>query len=113
MGFWAWFWIWTALIVGSLAFFAYLFWNLWTKAEPSIRQLQILAERLEPLNEALQAESDYKAPESSLLNDGEDVFAQRAELVRNKEKRSKARERRLIASLNAIDVDERRFTDAS
>ena len=112
MGFWAWFWIWTALIVGSLAFFAYLFWNLWTKAEPSLRQLQILAERLEPLSEALQAESQYAAPESSLLDGGNDVFAQRAELVRNKEKRAKARERRLIASLNAIDVDERRFTDA-
>lgn len=113
MGFWAWFWIWAALIVGSLAFFTYLFWNLWNKAEPSLRQLQILSKRLEPLNEAIQASSDYKAPESSLLNEGEDVFAQRAELLRNKEKRSRARERRLIASLNAIDVDERRFTDAS
>lgn len=113
MGFWAWFWIWTALVLGSLGLFAYLFWNLWTKAEPSLHQLQILAKRLEPLSEAMQKASDYKAPESSLLNDGEDVFAQRAELVRNKEKRAKARERRLIASLNAIDVNERRFTDAS
>lgn len=113
MGFWAWFWIWTVLAVSSLAFFAYLFWNLWTKAEPVLHQLQLLADRVEPLAAAAERASDYEAPESALLKDGEDVFAQRAELVRNKEKRVKARERRLIASLNAIDVNERRFTDAS
>jgi recombinational DNA repair ATPase RecF len=113
VGFWAWFWVWAALAFGSSAFFAFLFWNLWTKAEPVLHQIQLLADRVEPLSAAAQMASDYKAPDSELLNVGEDVFAQRAELVRNKEKRVKARERRLIASLNAIDVNERRFTDAS
>lgn len=111
MGFWAWFWIWAALAVGSIAFFAYLFWNLWTKAEPILHQLKVLAERFEPLASAANEASEYQAPESSILNDGDDVFAQRAELVRNKETRVKARERRLIASLRAISVDERKFTN--
>ncbi len=112
MGFWAWFWIWTGLIVGSLAVFAYLFWDLFTKAVPILEQLKIGAERTKPLLEALEKASDYQPTESAILADREDVFAQRADVVRNKEERIKARQRRLIESLKDIDVNESRFTNA-
>lgn len=111
MGFWAWFWIWTPLVLGSLALFAYLFWDLFNKAVPIMEQVKIGAERAKPLLEALEQAPDYEKPESAVLADAEDVFAKRAEVVRNKAERIKARERRLIESLSAISVDERKFTN--
>jgi hypothetical protein len=112
MGYWAWFWIWTGLIAGSLAVFAYLFWDLYTKSVPIIDQIKIGAERAKPLLEALEKASEYEPTQSAILAEPEEVFAQRADVVRNKEERIKARQRRLIESLKDIDVNESRFTNA-
>lgn len=111
MGFWAWLWIWVGLIVASLAFYALIARELWGKAKPILAELEQLASNLEQLGAAVGAEATYEKPAPAMEQDPEQVFAERAEVVRNKEKRREARARRLVKALGAIKVDESRFTN--
>lgn len=111
MGFWAWFWIWTALIVGSLGFYAYLGLDLWQRSKPILKQLEALLAKLEKLSAAIDDKPESLRPTSALEREAEEVFADRRRVLKHKAKRKDARERRLIAALNAIKVDERKFTN--
>lgn len=111
MGFWAWFWIWVGLIVASLASYALIARELWGRAKPVLAELEQLAANLEQLNAALDGAPEYSKPTPAMERDAEQVFAERAEVVRNKEKRREARARRLVKALGAIKVDESRFTN--
>lgn len=112
MGFWFWFWIWLGLGFLSLAVFAWIGWELFTKVTPIFDQLKVSSEYVKPLLSALEKPVNYAAPTSALDSDPEAVFAERASVVRRNRDRTKARERRLIRSLLDIDVNESRFTNA-
>ncbi len=112
MDFWAWFWIWTVLVLIGLGYLGYRIYDLLTKLGPIASQLDILLERLQALSDALEAAPEYKRPEDNLHDDPGVHIAKRAAAQKRKSEKRRARERRLIESLDAIDVNERRFTDA-
>lgn len=112
MDFWAWFWIWTVLVLLGLGYLGFQAYDLLTKLGPISKQLEILMERLQKLSDALETSPEYKRPEDNLLDDPAVHLTSRAEAQKRKGEKRQARERRLIQSLDAIDVNERRFTDA-
>jgi hypothetical protein len=110
LGFWFWFLIWAILVLAALGVFAVLGWQLANKALRAGRQAMQLADQLQQLAMALDSKETYSKPDSAVLADPTEVFAQRAVLVRNKAAKAEARQRRLIKSLANINVDESRFT---
>jgi hypothetical protein len=113
MGFWTWFWIWTVLVLFGLGYLGYRTYDLLTKLGPITKQLGLLSNRLEKLSNAIEEPVEYQRPEGNLLDDPTVLIAERAEAQKRKREKHKAKERRLIESLDAIDVKERRFTDAA
>lgn len=112
MDFWAWFWIWTVLIVLGLGYLGFLAYDLMVKLGPISKQLETLLARVQKLNEAIEQPAFFERPADNLLDDPATLLAERAEAQKRKREKRSARERRLIESLDAIDVNERRFTDA-
>ena len=112
MGFWAWFWIWTTLIVLGLGYLGFVTYDLMVKLGPISKQLEVLLDRVQKLSDAVEKPAVYERPADNLLDDPTLLMAERAEAQMRKREKRKARERRLIESLDAIDVNERRFTDA-
>ncbi len=111
MGFWAWFWIWVGLVVATLAFYALIARELWGRAKSVLAELEQLSRNLSQLQTAADDQGEYAKPVPAMEREAEQVFAERAELVRHKEKRREARARRLVEALGAIKVDESRFTN--
>ena len=112
MGFWTWFWIWTVLVLFGLGYLGYRSYDLLTRIGPITKQLELLSERLDQLTKAIEEPVEYRRPEGNLLDDPRVLITERAEAQKRKREKHKAKERRLIESLDAIDVKERRFTDA-
>lgn len=111
MGFWVWFWIWVGLVIATLAFYALIVRELWGRAKPVLTELEQLSRNLSQLETAAADRGEYAKPVPAMEREAEKVFAERAEVVRNKEKRREARARRLVKALGAIKVDESRFTN--
>ena len=111
MSFWAWFWIWFGLLLLSLAFFAAVGLDLLARSKPLLAQLKRTLSMLETFNEAMSQEAPAVKPTPATEKPIEDVFAERAEVIRHRAKRRDARERRLVKALANIDVNERRFTN--
>lgn len=108
MDFWAWFWIWTALITASLAAFGYLGYELFIKAGAIWHQGQRLKKQIDPLIALASHREPAKRPEESLLTPGA-TFRARKNLLRAREEKAQARQRRLIARLKDFKPQESRF----
>ncbi|MFM6939682.1 MAG: hypothetical protein ACKOUD_03575 [Rhodoluna sp.] len=111
MGFWAWFWIWTVLILSSLAVFAFIGKSLFNRLGDVLHQFERMSKPALALAEVLGAKTAVKELESDLLTPVGELEAQRAELLRVKSKKQAARQRRLISGLKKIDLNESRFTN--
>ena len=109
MGFWPWFWIWTALAIASLVILAFIAKSLLNKLESAGHQANRLLEKASALTAALDAKPEVKAPESSLLADPAIARARLLTLQKKKVKKQEQRQRRLIASLKRFDPNESRF----
>src|SRR5690625_2486948 len=83
-----WFAIWAVLIVGALAFFAYLGWRLWRRSiRPLLEELgraaEVTSELAEKVAELQQADADPVFTPHVLASDAErEAFAQRRHDVR-------------------------------
>lgn len=108
MGFWAWFGIWSALGIGAIATFAYIGYELFGKAQGAFHQLERLQKQVEPLESALAAKPDGLRPAESLLNPGESITS-RKRLIKAREQKAADRQRRLVARLKDLKIDESRF----
>lgn len=109
MGFWVWFWIWLGLAAATLAVLALIGKSLFNRFREVMHQVDRLAQRAEPLFEAINTPSSYQGPGNSLLENPEVLLAHREATLRAKAKKQQARQRRLIASLKNYNPDESRF----
>lgn len=110
MGFWAWFAIWTALVLGALAVLAYLGWQLMQKGLKVAKELEKLEPVLSKLQAATEAKSEYERPEPDLLKDPVEVYKIRNAFEKRREQKREARKHMLIQRLKHIDPAESRFT---
>jgi hypothetical protein len=111
MGFWAWFWIWAALFIGSLAVFGFIGKGLFNRGLAIFHQLSQVAPTAQRLLAALEAKPKLEDKESDLLVPSAELEDERRVLLKRKSKKRNARQRSLISALKRIDVDESRFTN--
>lgn len=107
---WAWFLIWSALIVGAIATFAYIGLSIRDRAAALRPELDLLAQNAQVLAGLLDAKSDYVRPMPDTGQDPAIAVDRRRKLVRAREAKRQARERRLIEHLKHIEIDESRFS---
>lgn len=109
MGFWNWFIIWTALIVGSLITFALIAVSLMRRLQEAVVETEPLAAKVDALNQLVGKKPILERSEHSLLADPGVAVARKRALERAKIKKQQAKQRRLIASLKHFDPNESRF----
>ena len=108
MGFWFWFSIWAVLIVGAIATFAYIGLSLRdsaNKLRPEIENAIKSAQQLASLRESA---SGYIGPKPEV--DPVLAVQKRRGILRARELKRQARERRLVEHLKHIEIDESRFS---
>jgi hypothetical protein len=111
MGFWAWFWIWTALVIGSLAVFGFIGKGLFNRGLSVLHQVSQIAPLAQKLFEALEAKPKAEDKESDLLTSPTELEEKRRVLLKRKSKKQAARQRSLRSAIKHIDVNESRFTN--
>lgn len=111
MGFWAWFWIWTALVIGSLAVFGFIAKGLLNRSAAVLYQVSQIMPVAQKLLDALEAKTKAEERESDLLVSSSELEEERRVLLKRKSKKQDARQRSLISALKHIDVNESRFTN--
>lgn len=111
MGFWVWFWIWTALVITSLAVFGFIGKSLLNSASAVLHQIERISKPALALAEAMASKPKLEDLESDVLTPVTEVEAERASLLKQKSKKQAARQRRLRNALKDIDVNESRFTN--
>lgn len=109
MGFWAWFWIWTALVIASLAVFALIGLELANRGKALARELAKLKPVIDELNEIIEDIPVLADPVNALERDYSELVAERVALSENKKRKHDERQRRLIKHLKDIDPAEKRF----
>lgn len=111
MGFWAWFWIWTGLVIGSLAVFALIGLSLFNRGLEVMHQLSRISKPAEDLMAAMEKRPVPEAKESDVLGDLATLEQKRRNILSEKSKKRAARQRSLRSALKHIDVNESRFND--
>jgi len=108
MNFWLWFAIWIVLGVGAIITFALIGHELFIKGEATFHQLTRLESQVRPLQEALDSKTATERPTESLLDPAGTAVKRRA-IIKLREQKAADRQRRLIARLKDINIDESRF----
>lgn len=111
MGFWAWFWIWTALIIGSLLVYGLIGKSLFNRGLEVLHQLERIGKPAQALMAAMEAKPKLDDLESDLLTPVVELEAERKAILKKKTQKQTARQRRLRSALKHIDVNESRFTN--
>lgn len=109
MGFWAWFAIWSGLALAALITFALIGYELFVKAEATFHQLERLNSQVQPLQTAIDERKAIERPTESLLEPSVAINKRKA-LLKRREQQASDRQRRLIARLKDIQIDESRFS---
>ena len=108
MGFWVWFAIWTVLVIGALTTFTLIAFSLRDSANKLRPEIEIASKRAQELAALRDSKSAYVGP----VPDTDPVLAtqRRPAVLRSRELKRQARERRLIEHLKHIEIDESRFS---
>ena len=111
MGFWAWFWIWTALIIGSLVVYGLIGKSLFNRGMEVLHQLERIGKPAQALMTAMESKPQLDDLESDLLTPVGELDAERKAFLKRKTQKQAARQRSLRSALKHIDVNESRFTN--
>ena len=111
MGFWAWFWIWTGLISGSLVVYGLIAKSLFNRGLEVMHQLERIGRPAQALLAAVETKPTLEDLESDLLTPVAELDAERKAILKRKTQKQTARPRRLRTALKQIDVNESRFTN--
>ncbi len=111
MGFWAWFWIWTGLVIGSFGIFGLIGLSLFNRALEVGHQISRISKPLGILISAFETKPTLEDKESDVLRSSTEVDAERQTFLKKKSKKRAARQRSLRTALKNIDVNESRFTN--
>ena len=107
---WVWLVIWSVLTIGAIATFAYIGLGIRDRAMALRPELDLLAQRTKALASLLESESNYIGPTSDMGQDPALAVGRRRKVVRAREAKRQARERRLVEHLKHIEIDESRFS---
>ena len=108
MGFWFWFTIWTVLIVGALATFAYIGLSLRDSANKLRPEIEIALQRAQDLAILRESASGYVGPKPDV--DPVLALQKRRGILGARRLKREARERRLVEHLKDLEIDESRFS---
>ena len=111
MGFWAWFWIWAGLILGSLIFYVLIAKSLFNRGMDVLHQVERITKPAQALIASLDAKPELADKESDLLTPLGELEAERRVLLKRKTRKQAARQRSLRSAVKHIDVNESRFTN--
>lgn len=109
MGFWGWFAIWSVLGLAAIITFALMGYGLFVKGEAAFHQLERLSEKVQPLESAINQRQEIERPAPSMLAPSTAITKRKA-LLKLREQKAHDRQRRLIARLKDIQIDESRFS---
>jgi hypothetical protein len=109
MGFWAWFWIWTALTISSLAVFAFIGRSLFNRSMAVVHQISRVAPKAKELAELIGSHEKTSSQGASELITPEQAATKRLRFLKAKAKKREERQRILIRSLKKYDSKESRF----
>jgi len=109
MGFWFWFAIWSVLALAALVAFALIGYDLFIKGEAAFHQYERLNAQVKPLQAAIDEHKAIERPTESLLEPSIAINKRKA-LLKRREQKASDRQRRLIARLKDIQIDESRFS---
>ena len=107
MSTWAWWIIWGGLTILSLGFFAFLAFDLISKAGRALKAVEHSAKLAEPLLKALETKVEIQPLVGNLLDDPAPLVAEYARNLKKREAKRAERQRRLINKL--IDFNESEF----
>jgi hypothetical protein len=109
VGFWFWFAIWAVLAIGALIAFALIGYELFIRGEATFHQLVKLESQVRPLQIAMETKTTVERPAESLLDPGSAAVNRRA-IIKHREQKAADRQRRLVARLKDLNIDESRFS---
>ena len=109
MGFWLWFAIWSVLGIGAIIAFALIGYELFIKGEATFHQLTRLESQVRPLQAAIETKTELERPAESLLDPAAAAVKRRA-IIKYREQKAADRQRRLVARLKDLNIDESRFS---
>jgi hypothetical protein len=96
---WAWAIIWTALVLGSLGYFAWIGLRLATKAKLALRAAEPTLAALVTLSNAANEPANYEPNPHNLFDDPAELIAEQANLSKRRQTKAADRQRRLINKL--------------
>lgn len=108
MGYWFWFSLWAALIVGAIATFTYIGLSLRESANKLRPEIEIALKRAQDLAALRESASGYVGPKPDV--DPVIAIQKRRGILRARELKRQVRERRLVEHLKHIEIDESRFS---
>lgn len=111
MPFWAWAIIWVVLVLGSVGYFGWLGWRLFTKAQAAAKAAEPIIAKLEALQQASSTPVSYVPSGDNLLDDPTEHIANQLRLSKARRVKAEARQRRLINKLIDFDVTESEFSN--
>jgi hypothetical protein len=104
---WIWWIVWAGLSLAAIGFFAYLAFDLFSKAGRVLKELEKTFELAAPLLTALESKPEIKPFAGNLLDDPAPLAADYARYLKKREAKRAERQRRLINKL--IDFNESEF----
>ena len=104
---WIWWIVWVGLSASAIGFFAFLAFDLFSKAGRALKELEKTVELAAPLLAALESKPEIKPFAGNLLDDPAPLAADYARNLKKREAKRAERQRRLINKL--IDFNESEF----
>ena len=104
---WIWWVIWVGLAISALGYFAYLAFDLSSKAGRALKELEKTLELAKPLLGAFESKPELEPFGGNLLDDPAPLAADYARFLKKREAMRVERQRRLINRL--IDFNESEF----
>ena len=109
MGFWFWFFAYLAIAIGALLIYAFVGLQLLQKLKAFEAPAQKLAELAAKLEQTSKAEVRVESPLAALDQTEQSVTLRQNQIVKARKAKMEAKERRLVARLKHLDIDESRL----
>ncbi len=109
MGFWFWFFIYLVIALGALVIYAFVGLQLLQKLKAFEAPAKKLAELAAKLEKTSKAEVTVESPVAALDQTEQAVSRRQNHIAKARKAKKEAKERRLVARLKHLDIDESRL----
>ena len=109
MGFWFWFLVFVGIALAALLFYGLIAVNLFQKLKGLEVPATKLAELAAKMEQAAKAEVAVKSPVAALEQTEQAIAQRQSQIAKSRKAKKEARERRLVARLKHLEIDESRL----